>query len=176
MRRRGLRLPSLESDVHSTCWFFKQLCPQKFRKSGQAARPSVFGRHWGGCQGMGVGAWCVEPELVDSVSLSLSLFLSLPSRLTDLCLLPSSSLFVLLFLLFSLLPFFPPNSPVICLIEPKCDDLSEFVSHTLHDMWWRGSLVQNNLSLKASVTSPQCDNSHLSDPKVTAVTDISSPS
>lgn len=56
---RGLRLPSLKSDVHSTCWFFKQLCPQKFRKSGQAARPSVFGRHWGGARGWGWarGVW-----------------------------------------------------------------------------------------------------------------------
>lgn len=121
---------------------------------------------------MGVGAWCVEPELVDSVSLSLSFSHSLHD-------LPISvfSQVVLFFLLFGFV-FSPPfffclvsNSPVICLIEPKCDDLSEFVSHTLHDMWWRGSLVQNNLSLKASVTSPQCDNSHLSDPKVTAVTD-----
>lgn len=121
---------------------------------------------------MGVGAWCVEPELVDSVSLSLSFSHSLHD-------LPISVfsqvvfLFFFFFVLFSLLLFFSfSNSPIICLIEPKCDDLSEFVSHTLHDMWWRGSLVQNNLSLKASVTSPQCDNSHLSDPKVTAVTDL----
>lgn len=26
---KGLRLPSLKSDVHSTCWFSKQLCPPK---------------------------------------------------------------------------------------------------------------------------------------------------
>lgn len=41
LRQRGLSLPSLKSDVHSTCWFFKQLCPQKKKKSGQAAHPQL---------------------------------------------------------------------------------------------------------------------------------------
>lgn len=47
---KGLRLPSLKSDVHSTCWFFKQLCPQKNQDKPLTLS---FRRNWG--QGRGVG-------------------------------------------------------------------------------------------------------------------------
>lgn len=79
----GLRLPSLKSDVHSTCWFFKQLCPLKKeegkKKKGQAAHPK-FAEELGAGKG---GGGVMEPELTDSVSLSLtlSLLISVVARL-----------------------------------------------------------------------------------------------
>lgn len=91
----GLRSPSLKSDVHSTCWFFKQLCPLKKRrrkkkkKKGQATRPQFAEKLGAGKGGGGV----MEPELSDSVSLSLSFSHSLTTylcRCSFIFLIPSS--------------------------------------------------------------------------------------
>lgn len=74
---KGLRLPSLKSDVHSTCWFFKQLCPQKIRTSRS---PSALGGI-GGREG-GWGVWSPSYQtlflcLSFSFSHSLTTYLSL---------------------------------------------------------------------------------------------------
>lgn len=69
---KGLRLPSLKSDVHSTCWFFKQLCPQKKIRTSRS--PSVLGGI-GGREGGWAGYGARAIRLCFSVSLFL--FLSL---------------------------------------------------------------------------------------------------
>lgn len=132
---KGLRLPSLKSDVHSTCWFFKQLCPQKIRTSRS---PSALGGIGGRERGVGGG---MEPELSDSISLSLSF--SYSHSLTTYLSLSSPKCFF----------FF--NFPIICLIEPNHSDLPECLTHFAWHVVEREP-GQNNLSLKASVTSPRC--------------------
>lgn len=94
---KGLRLPSLKSDVHSTCWFFKQLCPQKIRTSRS---PSALGGI-GDREGGGGRYWARAIRFYFSVSL----FLSLPN---DLSITVFSQVFFFFF------PF-----PNICLIEPN---------------------------------------------------------
>ena len=133
---KGLRLPSLKSDVHSTCWFFKQLCPQKNQDKPLTLSSR---RNWG--QGRGVGV--MEPELSDSVSLSLSF--SFSHSLTTYLSLSSPKCFF----------FFLFNFSIICLIEPKHSDLPECLTHFAWHVVEREP-GQNNLSLKASVTSPRC--------------------
>lgn len=120
----GLRLPSLKSDVHSTCWFFKQLCPLKKKKEKKRTHrsPSVHRGIGGGERDGGV----MEPERSDSVSLSLSFSHPLPTYLCR---------FSFIFL----------NSSVIQLTEPKHNDLSDFA--------WHVAEREPDLSLKASVTS-----------------------
>lgn len=73
----GLRLPSLKSDVHSTCWFFKQLCPLKKKEKKDTPLTLSSQRNWR--WGKGVGG--MEPERSDSVSLSLSFSHSLTTYL-----------------------------------------------------------------------------------------------
>lgn len=75
---KGLHLPNLKSDVHSTCWFFKQLCPQKIRTShSSSVLGGIGGREWGwdGWVG-GYGARAIR------LCFSVFLFLSLPHHLT----------------------------------------------------------------------------------------------
>lgn len=119
----GLRLPSLKSDVHSTCWFFKQLCPLKKKegKKGHAAHPQFTEELEVGKGGGGYGARAIR------LCFSVSLFLSLPHYL---------SLSLLIYFL---------NSYVIRLTEPKHNDLSDFAWHVVER--------EPDLSLKASVTS-----------------------
>lgn len=66
---RGLRQPSLKSDVHSTCWFFKQLffCPHNTRTSHS---PSALRRIVGLGMGRG-GYWARATRFYLSVCLSL---------------------------------------------------------------------------------------------------------
>lgn len=137
---KGLRLPSLKSDVHSTCWFFKQLCPQKKIRTSRS--PSVLG-------GIGgrEGGWAGYGARAIRLCFSVSLFLFL-SLLHYLPISVFSQVFFFSFLFF--------NFPVICLIEPKHDDLSECLTHFAWHVVEREP-GQNILSLKASVTSPQCD-------------------
>lgn len=122
----GLRLPSLKSDVHSTCWFFKQLCPLKKEeenKKGQAAHPQFAEE-----LGAGKGGWGVmEPELSDSVSLSLSFSHSLTTYLCR-C------------------SFIFSNSFIIQLTEPRLNDLSDFAWHVVER-------EPNQNDLKTSATS-----------------------
>lgn len=78
---KGLRLPSLKSDVHSTCWFFKQLCPQKNQDKPLTHSSR---RNWG--QGRGGGGWGYWAQAIRlflclsfSFSHSLAVYLSLIS-------------------------------------------------------------------------------------------------
>lgn len=126
---KGLCLPSLKSDVHSTCWFFKQLCPQKIRTSrSPSALRGIGGRERGG------GRYLARAI---RFYFSVSLLLSLPNYL-------SISVFSQVF--FS----------IICLIEPNHSSLPVCLKHFAWHVVEREP-GQNNLSLKASVTSPQCD-------------------
>lgn len=79
----GLRLPSLKSDVHSTCWFFKQLCPLKKKRKKRTRRsPSVHRGLGGGERGWGV--WSPSDQtlfLCLSLSLTPSLLISVVSHL-----------------------------------------------------------------------------------------------
>lgn len=132
---KGLRLPSLKSDVHSTCWFFKQLCPQKNQDKPLTLSSR---RNWGqGRGGGGYGARAIRLYF----AVPPFLFLSLPHYYLSISVL-------------SLISFF--NFPVICLIEPKHNDLSECLTHFAWHVVEREP-AQNNLSLKASVASPKCD-------------------
>lgn len=134
---KGLRLPGLKNDVHSTCWFFKQLCPQKIRTSRSPSALWGIGgreRRWG-------GVWSPSYQTL-FLCLSLSLTLT-PSLLIYLCLLPSVFFLFLFFL------------HIICLIEPNHSDLPECLTHFAWHVVEREP-GQNNLSLKASVTSPRC--------------------
>lgn len=94
-------------------------------------------RNWG--QGRGVGG--IEPELSDSISLSLFLSLSLPDYL-------SISVFSQVF-------FFLFNFLIICLIEPNHSNLPECLTHFAWHVVEREP-GQNNLNPKASVPSPRC--------------------
>lgn len=132
---KGLRLPSLKSDVHSTCWFFKQLCPQKNQDKPLTLSSR---RNWGQGRGGG-GYWARAIRLYFSVSLSLSLS---PWLLIYLCLLPSVFFFLFNFL-------------IICLIEPNHSNLPECLTHFAWHVVEREP-GQNNLNPKASVPSPRC--------------------
>ena len=75
---KGLRLPSLKSDVHSTCWFFKQLCPQKNQDKPLTLSSR---RNWGQGRGVGGGGYGARAIRL-CFSVSLFLFLSLPHYLS----------------------------------------------------------------------------------------------
>lgn len=74
----GLRLPSPKSDVHSTCWFFKQLCPLKKKKEKKDTPLTLSSqRNWRWGKGVGgYGARAIR------LCFSVSLFLSLPHYLS----------------------------------------------------------------------------------------------
>lgn len=109
----GLSLPSLKSDVHSTCWFFKQLCPLKKEEGKKKKKKDKLltlslQRNWGRGKGVGgYGAWA------NRLCFSVSLFLSLSHYL-------SLSLLIYFF-----------NSFIIRLTEPRHNDLSDFAWHVV---------------------------------------------
>lgn len=80
---KGLRLPSLKSDVHSTCWFSKQLCPHKKIKwkIRTSRSPSATGgeknmRRQG--ENVGGGVLSLSYQTISlSLSFSLTAYLSL---------------------------------------------------------------------------------------------------
>lgn len=109
----GLRLPSLKSDVHSTCWFFKQLCPLKKEEEEEKKRTS---RSLSVCRGIGGrergwgGLWSPSYQtlfLCLSLSLTPSLLISVDAHLFFL------------------------NSFIIQLTEPRLNDLSDFAWHVV---------------------------------------------
>ena len=110
------------------------------KKIRTSRSPSALGGIGGREGGWGVGV--MEPELSDSVSLSLSF--SFSHSLTTYLSLSSPKCFFFLF-----------NFSIICLIEPKHSDLPECLTHFAWHVVEREP-GQNNLSLKASVTSPRC--------------------
>lgn len=106
----GLRFPSLKSDVHSTCWFFKQLYPLKNKKKRKKkkvkAAHSQFAEELGAGKGGG-GLWS---------SCYQTLFLCLSLSLTPSLLISVVTHFQKLFYSF--------------IIQPDTT-----ISLTLHDMW-----------------------------------------
>lgn len=80
----GLRLPSLKSDVHSTCWFFKQLCPLKKTEEKKDTPLTLSSqRNWRQGKGLG-GLWSPSYQtlfLCLSLSLTPSLLISVVSHL-----------------------------------------------------------------------------------------------
>lgn len=80
---KGLRLPSLKSDVHSTCWFFKQICPHTTTTTKTirtSHSPAILG--WiGGRKGRVGGLWSPSYQtLFLCLFLSHHCYLSLSSR------------------------------------------------------------------------------------------------
>lgn len=80
----GLHLPSLKSDVHSTCWFFKQLCPLKKTEENKDTPLTLSSqRNWRWGKGLG-GLWSPSYQtlfLCLSLSLTPSLLISVVSHL-----------------------------------------------------------------------------------------------
>lgn len=132
----------------ATCWFFKQLCPLQKKNKLEirtSYSPSVLS---GGVQGgLGrAGKWGWAGSGARAIRLCFSVSLSL--SLTPPPISVFSQVFYFLVLVYFCLLY------VYCLSSPLYQFPSSFasfspyvtislsVSHTLHDMWWRGSLVQ----------------------------------
>lgn len=141
---KGLRLPGLKSDVHSTCWFSKQLCPQKKNQDKPLTLSSR--RNKKGGRGGKCGWGGVEPELSDSISLSLSFSLTTYLSLSY----PKHIIFSF--------------SPCFCLIEPNHSNIYE--SHSLC-MTCGGEGAQSKQSESSSICHfSRMYSSHVSDPRL----------